>query len=116
MPVSGPATGTTNSDENKPEDHLRFSVDPSGDLFGDYVDHDGLDFGEDDEGDQVVDDDTEEEGPEHPIDAEHEKHDEEVVAELDEAVLAEENQLEPEWLTGLPDSHEQEEPGDAPSE
>ena len=128
MPVPGPATGMTNSDENKPEDHLRFSVDPSGDLFGDYADHDGLDFGEDDEGDQVVGNDTEGEGPEHPIDAEHEKHDdddddeeeeeeeEEKAAELDEAVLAEEDRLEPERPTGLPDNFEQKEPGDAPSE
>ena len=142
-----------NSDENKPEDQLHFSVDLSGDLFGDYANYEGLNIREGDEGDQVIGDDTKGEAPECPIDAEHKEHDaheereghnthveheehnaheeheepehnaydvheeheeaddveeeqDEEEAELDEAVLAEENRLEPEQPTGLPDTFE----------
>ena len=155
-PSAGPATGMMNSDENKPEDQLHFSVDPSGGLFGDYANYEGLDVREGDEGDQVMGNDTKGEAPECPIDAEHKEHNaheereghnahveheehkepehnvydvheeheeaddveeeqDEEEAELDDAVLVEENRLEPEQPTGLPDTFEQE-PEDTPSE
>jgi hypothetical protein len=50
----------TNRDENKPGDRLRPSVDPIGDLFGDYANYEGLNVrdSEVDEGDQVMDHNT----------------------------------------------------------
>jgi hypothetical protein len=53
-PVHGP--GTTSVDEDKPQDEMRIPVDPSGDLFGDYVDYLGLNPEAVDEGDQDMDD------------------------------------------------------------
>ena len=112
MSVSGSAM--TNPDENEPGDHLRPSVDPLGDLFGDYADYEGLNFGEDDEGDQVMDHDTEGEDPEVLLDPHEEEEEEE--AELHEAILAEEDRLEPERPRGLPGDSFEQEAGDAPSE
>ena len=113
MSVSGSAM--TNRDENEPGDRLRPSVDPLGDLFGDYADYEGLDLGEDNEGDQVIDHDTEGEGPEVPLDPQEEEEEEEE-AELHKAILAEEDRLELEQPGGLPGDSIEQEAGDAPSE
>jgi len=112
MPVSGPAV--MNSDKNEPEDQMHLPVDASGDLFRNDADYEGLNFRVDKEGDQdmpVVNDTGKGEDPEHPIGTQEEEGE----AELHEALLAEEHQLEPERLTGLPDNVEQE-PEDAPLE
>jgi len=107
IPVSGPAV--INSDENEPEAQIQLSIDPSGDLFGNYADYEGLNFRAD-EGDQDIGDETGEgEDPECPIGAQEEKGE----AELQEALLAEEHRLEPEQPMGLPDNFE---PEGAPSE
>jgi len=125
MPVSGPAkTNTsenkpeepmTNADENEPEDRLGFhvSIDPSGDLFGDYAKYEGFTFIADGEGDQEMDNDSNGDDPDCPTDTQEEE--EEAEAELHEALLAEEHHLEPERPPGQPDTLEQERE-DAPSE
>ena len=86
------------------------SVDPLGDLFGDYVDYVGFDFEVDDEGDQDMDKSIMGEDPECPSDAQEDDE-----AAFQEALLAEEHQLEPERPAGCPDAVEQE-PEDAPAE
>jgi len=108
-PVSGP--GVTNAAEDEPQNRSHLSVDPSGDLFGDYADYVGLNFGVDDEGDQDdMDDDVIGDVPESPTDIQEEEE-----AMLQEALLAEEHRLEPERPVGGPDVVEQE-AEDAPSE
>jgi len=112
MPVSGPAV--MNSDETELEDQIHLPVGASGDLFRIDADYKGLNFRADEEGCQdmpVVDDTGKGEDPEHPIGTQEEEGE----AELHEALLAKEHQLEPEQLTGLPDNFEQE-PEDAPLE
>ncbi len=101
----------TNADGHEPQNRFHLSVDPSGDLFGDYADYVGLNFGADDEGGQDdMDEDVMGEVPESPTDIQEEEG-----AILQEALLAEEHQLEPERPAGGPNVFEQE-ADDAPSE
>ena len=108
-----------NTDENNPEDQHRFhiSIDPLGDLFGDYAKYKELTLIADGEGDQAMDDDIEGEDLGHPTDAQEEEAEAEAEAEaeLHEALLAEEYHLEPERPPQQPDTLEQEQE-DTPSE
>jgi len=96
----------TNADENDPEDQYEFhiSIDPLGDLFGDYAEYEELTFIADGEGDQAMDDNVEGKDLGHPTDAQEEEAEAEAEAEaaaeaeaeLHEALLAKEHHLEPE--------------------
>lgn len=108
-----PATSATDANKNNPEDRFHVSIDPSGDLFGNYAEYEGLTFGTNGDGDQDrgdMDDVEGEDMPEHPTRTQEEEE-----VELHEALLAEEHQLEPERPQGQLDTTEHE-PEDTPSE
>ena len=77
-PVHGP--GTPSVDEDEPQDRMQIPVDPSGDLFGDYLDYLGLNPEAVDEGDQDMDNNLGGEPREHHVDT---QEDEEEVSQVD---------------------------------